>query len=120
MRLERRRENPWRITCYESMKLWWSSAVPTWAGSWTKERTWHRIDSSMDWHLACEMPWGSRWQSCLRGSKPAPALTCCTCWPRRWRHASLHIRTRERSRVLLILTGIGTGDILLPWDELQC
>ena len=33
--------------------------VPTWTGSRTKGRTWHGINSIMDWHLACEMPWGS-------------------------------------------------------------
>ena len=30
-------------------------------GSWPKGRTWCGIDSIMDWHLACKMPWGLRW-----------------------------------------------------------
>ena len=46
-------------TCYKSMKLWQSSAVPTETGSQTKGRTWCRTNSIMDWHLACVMPWGS-------------------------------------------------------------
>ena len=43
----------------------------------------------------------------------------CTHWLRRWRHGSLHIHP-EVGQDLLMLIGISTGDILPPWDELQC
>ena len=93
MRLDRRRENLWRSTCCESMKLLQLFATPTWTMSWTKGRIWHGIDSIMAWHLACEMPWSLQWQSCPRGSKLVPVLTCCTLWPRRWRCVNLHVHT---------------------------
>ena len=42
------------------------------------------------------MPWSSQWQSCLRGSKPVPALICYTLWLRRWRCTSPHACTGEQ------------------------
>ena len=104
MRLDRRRENLWRSTCCKSTRLLQLFAMPTQTRSRTKARTWHRTDSIMAWHLACEMPWSSQWQSCLRGSKPAPVLTHCTHWPRRWRHVSLQIH-KGGARVFGCLSG---------------
>ena len=65
------------------------------------------------------MLWGLQWQSSLRGSRLVPALTHCTCWPRRWRCSSLHIHI-EAGQDLLMLIGISTGDTLPLQDGLQC
>ena len=87
------RKSLWRSTCYKTMRLWWLSTMPTQTGSLIRERIWPKTSSTMAYHLACEMSSNLRWQTCLRGSRLTPALTCCTHLPRRRKHDRPHIPT---------------------------
>ena len=119
MRLGRKRGSLWRSTCYESMRLWWLSTMLTQTGSLIRGRIWLKTASTMAYHLAYGMCLGLRWQTCLRGSRFTPALTHCTCLPRRWKHDSPCVPTGV---VLgpLILIEISTKDTLPLQGRLRC